>query len=128
MTDLPPFTTQTWPPPVVIAHGSSNPQPRTLTPDSGPVGVAETEDPPTAAPTGDVDGKATRVALSAASAPAAALRRKKATPAAGDGLLKGTKVHHTRPQPHARWPAAVVRLPPPGKAPTLTIVARFTGP
>src|ERR1017187_3630450 len=97
VTDLPRLATQTCVPSEVMAHGSSNPHPRTLTPVSGlsRVDDAETREAFShAGPIADVGTSVTRVTPDKDSAPTATARQNRPDFTLTDGPLKWTKVHH----------------------------------
>ena len=85
---LPRFTTQTLVPSAAMAHGSSNPHPKTLTPVSEPVAAdAESREALfTAAPTTDGTTKATR---ERSKVPTATMRQVKTDFALTDALSRG---------------------------------------
>ena len=100
VTDLPRFATQTWVPSAVMAHGSSNPHPSTLTPESGLTDAADAETREALShtvPAADVGVSVTRVRPDTDRAPTATVRRNRPEFALIDGPPQWTKVHHIVP-------------------------------
>ena len=102
VTELPLFATQMWAPPVVMAHGSSNPHPRTFTLESGLTGVVDGKARETlshAPPAADASTNGARAKPDRDSAQTTTVRLKTPRFALIDGPLRWTKVHNIAPIP-----------------------------
>src|ERR1035441_3661587 len=94
VTDLPRFATQTWVPSAVMAHGSSNPHPSTLTPESGLTDAADAETREALShtvPAADVGASVTRVRPDTDRTPTARVRRNRPEFALIDGPPNGRR-------------------------------------